>query len=167
MKKLWMALTVCSVVLSGFAALPAQAASKNIYVVFDRGTEGLEATHVRERNQLGDWMDKDLVRVFARYSNKGFEAQLIAKAEDYQAAPGNYLLNVRILEYNAGSKATRMLVGFGAGGMTLKVKIELLDHTGKSLLSKEESCFSGREWRNIARKVNELIAASVTSAAGP
>ena len=59
-----------------------------------------------------------------------------------------------------------MFVGFGAGGVTLKAKLELFDQDRKSMLAKEESCFSGREWRNAARKVNELIAASVTAAIG-
>jgi hypothetical protein len=166
MKKIWIALALCSVVLFGVAAPGAQAADRNVYIVFDRGAEGLDAGHARERDQLGSFMDRDLVRVFARFSKQGYQAELINSANDFKPAPGSYLLNVKITEYNAGSKATRMIVGFGAGGMTLKTKIELLDESRKSLLSKEESSFSGREWRNVARKVNELIADSVVGAIG-
>jgi hypothetical protein len=166
MKKLWIVWVMCAVALCGMAAQPALAADKMISIVFDNGAAGLDATHARERSQLGDWMDKDLVRVFARYSKEGFQAQLISQASDFKPAPGAYLLNVKIAEYSAGSKAARIIVGFGAGGMTLKTEIELLDPAGKSLLKKEESCFSGRDWRNLGRKINEQIAAAVVGAIG-
>ena len=80
MKKFWIVLAMCSVVLSGVAAQPAQAADKTIYIVFDNGAASVDAGHVRERGQIGGFMDQDLVRVFARYSKQGYEAQLIEKA---------------------------------------------------------------------------------------
>jgi hypothetical protein len=166
MSKLFGLSVLCAVALCGPSIPAAHAADKNIQIVFDRGAEGLDAGHARERNQLGEFMDQDLVRVFARFSKQGYKAQLIGSAAEFKPAPGSYLLNVKITEYNAGSKAARMIVGFGAGGMTLKVKIELLDGAGKSLLGKEESAFSGREWRNIARKVNELTVDSVVGVLG-
>ncbi len=157
---------LCALALCITSIPAAQAADKTIQIVFDRGAEGLDAGHARERNQLGEFMDQDLVRVFARFSKQGYAARLIGSAAEFKPEPGNYLLNVKITEYNAGSKAARIIVGFGAGGMTLKVKIELLDGARKSLLSKEESAFSGRDWRNIARKVNELTVDSVVKTLG-
>jgi hypothetical protein len=166
MSRFFIAAILCAVVLCGVAVPAAQAADKTISIVFDDGAASLDAGHARERGQIGSYMDKDLVRVFARFSKQGYEAALIGSANEFKPAPGSYLLNVTITEYNAGSKAARMFVGFGAGGMNLKVKIELLDQSKKTLLSKEESSFSGRDWRNVVRKVNELIADSVVGAIG-
>ncbi len=134
-----------------------------INIVFDDGvTAELKANQAKSQTQLADFMDRDMVRVFERYEKKGFEAKLINKREEFKAAPDNYLLIVKITEYNPGSKAARMIVGFGAGGVRLKVHYELFGEGDKPILSDDNGVFSGREWINAARKVNENVAKAVT-----
>ena len=147
----------------GFAAL----AQTTISVLFDDGvTADLSARQAKAQTQLAEWMKADLVRVFARYAKSGYEAQLIEKQQDFKPGPDNYLLNVKITEYKSGSKAARIVVGYGAGGLTLKVHYELSDGGKKEILSKDDSVFSGREWINAARKLNENMAKDVTGKLG-
>jgi hypothetical protein len=138
---------------------------KQMYILFDRGiTDQMSQLEVSRHNAVGQWMEKDLVNVFKRYAREGYRAQLIGDSKDFKRGAGHYLLAVKITEYNAGNKAARIMLGFGAGGMTLKTHYELCERPGKPLLAKDESVFSGRDWRNLARKMNEMIAQAVTDA---
>ena len=145
---------------------PAKAAEKNkpvtIYVLFDNGVDDtLQSRQAKSQAQLSDWMDNDLVRVFARYAKSGYQAKLIKSRGDFPSQPDNYLLSVKITGYSAGSKAARIIVGFGAGGVSLKVHYELLANGKNTLLSKDDQTRSGREWINAARKLNQNIAETV------
>jgi hypothetical protein len=141
----------------------AAAGKKVINIAFDNGSEGLEAKQAQQRQQLGDFMGLDLVRVFTRYAKSGYEAKLITKKEDFKPAPDEYLLIVKIAEYNPGSKAARMIVGFGAGGVKLKIHYDLSSNGKDPLVANDDSVYSGREWMNAARKLNENTAKAVTA----
>jgi len=159
-----------AVFIVGFA-YPARAAEKSapttIYVLFDSGVNGTtEARQAKAQTQLSDWMDNDLVRVFERYAKSGYQAKLIEKRQDFTPQPNNYLLSVKIVEYRAGSKAARIVVGYGAGGVRLKIHYELLAERGNAILSKDDGVFSGREWINAARKLNENTAKDVIAKLG-
>jgi hypothetical protein len=136
-----------------------------INVMFDENTAGLDARRAKSQEQISDWMSSDIVRVFARYAKKGFEAKNVGNSEKFKADKGEYLLKVKIVEYNPGSKAARMIVGFGAGGVKLNVHYELFqgDANSKALLAKDDGVFSGIEWTRAARKIDENIAKAVTS----
>ena len=151
--------------VAGFTK-PAKAAEKNkpvtIYVLFDNGVnETLQSRQAKSQAQLSDWMDDDLVRVFARYVKSGYQAKLIKNRNDFTAQPDNYLLSVKITGSSAGSKAARIIVGFGAGGVSLKVHYELFANGKNTFLSKDDQTRSGREWINAARKLNQNIAEAV------
>jgi len=157
----------------GFA-YPANAAEKSapattqktICILFEDGVNStLTDRQAVSQARLADWMDSDLVRVFARYEKAGFQAKLIEKRQEYTPEPNNYLLNVKITEYRPGSKAARIIVGYGAGGVSLKIHYELFDGA-KSILAKDDSTFSGREWINAARKLNQNTAKAVTEKLG-
>lgn len=150
---------------------PAKAVEKNeqntIYILFDDGVNrGLEVRQAKAQMQVSEWMDDDLVRVFARYAKSGYQAKLIEKRSDFKPQSNSYLLTVRIIEYRAGSKAARMVVGFGAGGVSLKIHYELYTAGRNSIISKDDGVFSGREWISAARKLNENIAKVVTEKLG-
>jgi len=139
-------------------------AGSTIQVLFDNGvTPNMEPRQAKSQAQLAEWMKNDLVRVFGRYAKSGFQAKSIEKRNDFKPQSNNYLLAVRIDEYKAGSKAARMIVGYGAGGVTLKIHYELYSGNQKKLLSDDDSIFSGREWINAARKLNENTAKAVTA----
>lgn len=149
----------------------ANAAEKNdpttIYVLFDNGVSGnLDARQAKAQTQLSDWMDDDLVRVFARYAKVGYQAKLIENRRDFRPQPNNYLLSVKIIEYRAGSKAARIVVGFGAGGVSLKIHYELFADGRNAIITKDDGVFSGREWISAARKLNENMAKAVTEKLG-
>ena len=140
-----------------------KSAQTTICILFDNGVnEKLEARQAKAQMQVSDWMDNDLVRVFARYTKVGYQAKRIEKREDFTSQSNNYLLTVKIIEYRAGSKAARMIVGFGAGGVSLKIHYELCADGNNAILTKDDGVFSGREWTSAARKLNENMAKAVT-----
>jgi hypothetical protein len=142
-------------------------AQTTICILFDDGVnEKLEARQAKAQTQLSDWMDDDLVRVFARYAKVGYQAKLIEKRRDFKPQSNDYLLTVKIIEYRAGSKAARMLVGYGAGGVSLKIHYELFADGRNAITTKDDGVFSGREWISAARKLNENMAKAVTEKLG-
>jgi hypothetical protein len=149
----------------------AKAVEKNaqttICILFDNGVnQTLEARQAKAQTQVSDWMDDDLVRVFTRYAKAGYQTKLIEKRKDFAPQPDNYLLTVKIIEYHAGSKAARMFVGYGAGGVSLKIHYELYADGKNAILTKDDGVFSGREWINAARKLNQNMAKAVTEKLG-
>jgi len=162
MKKWLLGLLLVSLVsLAGYAADALAAGNTTINILFDNGvTDKLSASQAKAQTQIGDFMKEDMVRVFERYEKNGFEAKLIDKEGDYKAAAGNELLKVKITNYNPGSKAARMMVGYGAGGVKLAIHYELIAD-GKTITSKDDDVYSGRDWRNAARKLNENTARAI------
>ena len=144
-----------------------KSAQITICVLFDNGVnETLEARQAKAQTQVSDWMADDLVRVFARYTKVGYQAKLIEKRQDFTPQPNNYLLTVKIIQYHAGSKAARMFVGYGAGGVSLKIHYELCADGKNAILTNDDGVFSSREWINAARKLNENMAKTVTEKLG-
>jgi hypothetical protein len=122
-----------------------------IMVVPDRGiTPDMEPARVQQIEQLASWMETDLVEIL----NKTGYAATRTEDPNVQPGPGRYVLRVTITKYNAGSKAARMLVGFGAGAATLDTHFELVGEAGNVEVTGDPSVGSGRDWKNAARKVN-------------
>lgn len=140
---------------------PSFAGSKSgtMFVVIDRGIESsMNDGEVRNRNQVGDWMDEDLVRLLKK---AGFEAELIKDKAEFKPADGSYLLTVEITDYNAGSKAARMMVGFGAGSVSMKTHYELFGTGNSAIASDDLGVGSSRDWRNVVRKVDEQTVSAI------
>jgi len=126
----------------------------SVLVTFDDGvTDDMAADRKQQIQQLATWMKDDLIAILDK---TGYSAVLVADPSQAQAGPGRYVLRVNIADYNAGSKAARMLVGFGAGAATLTTHFDLLDDQGAVLVAGDPSVGSGRDWKNAARKVNLL-----------
>jgi hypothetical protein len=104
-------------------------------------------------------MEGDLVDIL---NKTGYQA---TRTEDatLQAGPGRYLLRLKISNYNAGSKAARMLVGWGAGAAQLDTHFELVADGGAVAVAGDPSVASGRDWKNAARKVNLQTVDSVNA----
>jgi hypothetical protein len=131
-----------------------------IYVLIDRGIQrSFTDYQVQNRQQVGDWMDQDLPRVL---QGAGYEARLINKRSEYKNAPDTYLLTVKITDYNPGAKAVRMFVGYGAGAASMETSYELHGKGGKVVTSGKQGVGSGRDWRNVIRKINELTTDAIT-----
>ena len=91
----------------------------------------------------------------------GYEATLIQKQNEYTPGVGKYLLKATIVKYDPGSTAARVIVGFGAGAASMDMRYEL-SGKGESLLKYDDGVGSGRDWRNVARKLNENTLKRVT-----
>lgn len=91
------------------------------------------ADQIRELKITIEWMDGDLVKSF---KNSGFRTVLIKEMPTYKPEMGKLLI-VEVERFNAGNRAARAFVGFGAGAASLDLRYQLLDERG-TLLS---------EWR--------------------
>jgi hypothetical protein len=129
------------------------AAAENIAVTLDPGGEQ------RENRQMAERMRNDLKNVLERRG--GYKVRLIDSAEAFKQDQGEYLLNVKIVRYRSGSKAARIIVGFGAGSAALDIHYELLDPRGRSLLSKDDGVGTSLDWQRLARKLNENMLAAI------
>ncbi|HNW40164.1 MAG TPA: DUF4410 domain-containing protein [Candidatus Omnitrophota bacterium] len=151
--------------ITGFinpAAAGEENAQKTICVLFDDGVDAsLNDRQAQAQADLAKWMNNNLVRVFAHYAKAGFEGKFLQKRQDYKASSDNYLLVVKITDYNPGSKAARIVVGFGAGGSSIKIHYELFAGSNM-ILAKDDSAFSGSGWMAVARKLNKNTAKAVT-----
>ncbi|HEX5658960.1 MAG TPA: DUF4410 domain-containing protein [Polyangiales bacterium] len=117
----------------------------------DRGIQpDMPPDRVQQIEQMAEWMENDLIAILAK---TGYAATRVADGNT-QAGPGRYVLKVTVKNYSAGSKAARMLVGFGAGGVVLDTHFELFGETPTPLVIGDPSVGSGRDWTNAARKVN-------------
>jgi hypothetical protein len=132
-----------------------------LFVLIDRGIEkSFTEDQVRNREQVGEYMEQDLPAVLKK---AGFSARLVSKRSEYHAAAGSYLLTVKITNYNPGSKAARMFVGYGAGATSMDTHFELYGRDSKRLFSDNQSVGSGRDWRNVIRKINEETTKAVAN----
>lgn len=133
--------------------------SKNlkISVLMDIGNDNLSQTQIDQREQLNGWMGKDLVNMLNKV---GYEANLIENRSQYKS--GAYLLKVTIVRYNAGSKAARIVVGFGAGAVSLDTRYELFAPSGNLVLSDEHGVGSSLDWTSCARKLNNQTLKAVS-----
>ncbi|NOZ87514.1 MAG: DUF4410 domain-containing protein [Deltaproteobacteria bacterium] len=123
-------------------------------IVIDRNASdpGLSESQVKQRNQVGDFMENNIVQMAV---NAGFEARAINTREGFKPGQDKYLLIVKITDYNPGSKAARMLVGFGAGSASLSTHSDLYATLDNALLSQNHQISSGRDWTFCVRALNE------------
>ena len=163
-------MTIMTVVVLSCAAhvqqAPKAASGKgiSIYVLIDRGIQkSFTDYQIKNREQVGDFMDQDLPRVL---NDAGYVAKLIQKRSEYKPAQDAYLLTVKITNYNPGAKAARMFVGYGAGAASMETHYELYGKGAKALTEGKQGVGSGRDWRNVIRKINELTVDAVTEKLG-
>jgi hypothetical protein len=113
----------------------------------------------RENRQMGTRMERDLKNVLDKRGN--YESRILRSRDEFKTGDGEYLLAVRIIRYNSGSKAARIIVGFGAGSCSLDIHYELFGPSGNMLLSKDDGCGSSLDWQRLARKLNETMLAAI------
>lgn len=152
-------------VTGAMAESEAEARKTSIFFLLDRGDPAtMNEKQYENRKDVGAYMEKDLVNMLKK---KKYEPTLIQKPEDYTPGPGKYLLLVKIVSYNPGSKATRIMVGFGAGATSLDIHYELTGEGAEPLISKDDGVGSSRDWRNCARKLNENMMKEVSEKLKP
>ena len=130
-----------------------------VLVFMDR-TAGPETPpeKLSQLQEVADFMEPDLL---ALLRDSGYDAAVASG--DAQPTAGQYKLNVQITEYNSGSKAARMFVGFGAGSARLQSHFELFGSNGASYTAGSPGASTGRtSWQRVARKVNQEIVSAVS-----
>jgi hypothetical protein len=156
-----LALVACGGGRTGSAAKMPDGSRIAVMVHLDRGiTPDMTPDRVTQMNQIASWMEDDLLSILDK---TGYAA---TRVEDPStpAGPGRYVLKIHLKEYNAGSKAARMLVGFGAGAAKLDTHFELIGDGAVGLVAGDPSVASGRDWTNAARKVNLQTVDTVNAA---
>jgi hypothetical protein len=132
-----------------------------LVVLVDRGLDGKTPDEQNQLNQLGDFHQTNLI---AALKDKGYNASLINSAAEYQPAAGVYLLKVVVVKYNPGSKAARMMVGFGAGSTSLDVHYELFStDPATPFYAKDHGRASSVDWPKLVRVVDSEMIEDVTT----
>jgi hypothetical protein len=109
------------------------------------------ADKAAQLNQLADWLGADLVDILR---GTGYDASLIA-SKDVPTDVGRYILHTTITNYDAGNRAARAFVGFGAGAARLETEFELLGPGGKVYVKGVPSAGTSRaDWKHVGRKIN-------------
>jgi len=126
---------------------------ERIAILLDPGTND------RENLQMGTRMERDLKNVLDRRGD--YNSRILRSRDEFKQGEGEYLLNVRIVRYNSGSKAARIIVGFGAGAASLDIHYEFSGPNGNILLSKDDGCGTSLDWQRLARKLNENMLAAI------
>jgi hypothetical protein len=131
-----------------------------IAVLSDRGvTPELDPDRANQYNQVGAWMEQDLLRMLRK---AGYQARLIGSRGEFSGANGEYLLSVRIVTYRPGSKAARMVVGFGAGATSLDTHYELYGAGPQPLLAEDHGVGSSIDWYQVVQKLNQQMVDAVS-----
>jgi hypothetical protein len=134
--------------------------SYSIAVLSDRGiTPELGPDRSNQHNQVGEWMERDLLRMLKR---AGYTPRLVNSRGEFAAGSGEYLLTVRMVRYNPGSKAARMLVGFGAGATSLDTHYELYGASSQPLLAEDHGVGSSVDWYQVVQKLNQQMVDAVS-----
>ena len=130
--------------------------SYKVAVLYDRGIkDDMTEPQIEQLNQLGKWAERDLLWMM---KNAGYQARQIQDQAEFDPASGDYLLSVRVVRYNPGSKAARLIIGFGAGATSLDRSYELYGSASEPLLSKKQGVGSSNDWSAVVQKLNrEMI----------
>ncbi len=146
-------LLILAACFSGLLSTASSGAQEQINILLDPGS------NAREYRQMGTRMERDLKNVLEKRGH--YQAPILRTRDEFKQGKGDYLLTVKIVRYNAGSKAARIVVGFGAGTCSMDIHYELIGPQGNTLLSKDDGCASGLDWQRLARKLNENILAAI------
>lgn len=141
------------------APLGASGQKIKIAVLLDRGAAGLDARRAKYRQQLGAYMERDLL---SRLNRCGYAATVVQAASDYKPQADAYLLAVKIKTYNPGNKFARMFVGYGAGATAIDIHYELRGQDKKPLLALDDGVGSSRDWTFCAAKLNQNMIKTIT-----
>jgi hypothetical protein len=120
---------------------------------------GLTADQTRELSNTVTWMDRDLIK---NLNTAGFRAVLIKNMHEYKSDMGKLLI-AEVERFNAGNRAARALVGFGAGAASLDLRYKLLDERGGTLAEWRDGVGSSKGATYCAETLNRRAVDKVIS----
>ena len=128
----------------------AGAAGGIISVLSLRGdTHSMTQDQIVELQRVCLWMDRDIIKQLAR---SGYKATLLKSRNDFKG-PG-HLLIIDVDKFNAGNRAARMFVGYGAGASSLDLKYQLIDSHGKTVSTWKDGVGSSKGGTYCAQTLN-------------
>ncbi len=147
------------VVLFVFAGCGAQTAKVNtqkhngkpiVVLINDGQLSNLNGEQKYELNRVLEWQKRDIIKQLKRAH---FDAQLIERKQDYRQQDG-LLWILTVKDFNAGNRALRAFVGYGAGSTSLDMKFDLQSPKGKSLDQWEDGVGSSKGGTYCAQTLN-------------
>jgi len=140
-------------------AIKADGSSYAVQFLVDAGiSSDMSEAQMRAQRQMATWMENDLLSMLTR---AGYKAAPISSSSKFVGGSGNYLLQVRVTNYNPGSKAARMLVGFGAGATSIDIQYQIINGSGQTLEDRTDGVGSARDWNYCARVLNQRMIAAL------
>ena len=150
-----LALTSCS---GHRAARAADGSAYTVEVYFDRATRLPNADQVE---QVMQYMEPDLRNLLTR---TGYSVVPSNDPNTFVPGPNRFLLVMRVTNYNPGSKAARMMVGWGAGSLVLDTQHFLYSGPGQLVFQGAGSVGSSRDWNYAAHKINDQVTREIGAA---
>ena len=160
-----MCLVLCVLLVAGCARAPRAPLSDTgqkieIMVFSDRGSSAeMTERQYKYRIEVGQYMERDLIN---RLRRSGYRTELINSKDEFEARAGRYLLIVKIVNYNPGSSAARILVGFGAGAASLDNKYEFYGAGPEPIMVWDDGVGTSEHWSRLPRKLNANTAKKIT-----
>ena len=138
---------------------PASRAIKDIALLTLDGDLPEQTTEqLRELKITMEWMDDNLIKIFRK---SAFQPQVIKEMSAYKPEMGKLLI-VKVERFNAGSRAARAFVGFGAGSASLDLHYKLLDEKGALLSEWRDGVGSSKGATYCAETLNKRALGKVT-----
>lgn len=132
-----------------------QGKGEAVAVIVEPGlTASMDSTAQGQYHQVADFMREDLVNRLQRH---GYQVEVLRQRKSYTPSSGQHLLAVEIERYNPGSKAARILVGFGAGATSVDIAYTIVHEDGRTLISSTDGVGSSRDWHFCCRALNERL----------
>ena len=146
------------------AAVKADGSHYSVQFLVDAGiTADMTEQQVRAQRQMATWMENDLLSLLTR---AGYQAAPVSSSAQFKGGSGSYLLQVKVVRYNPGSKAARMLVGFGAGATSLDIQYQILNGQKQQLEDRADGVGSSRDWTYCGRVLNQRMIATLGMTVG-
>ncbi len=125
--------------------------SESIAVLtLDGNLPGQTDDQIAELDRVLAWMDRDIITNLKR---SGFDAVLIKNKKEYSSKMGN-LLVIDVKDFNAGNRALRGFVGFGAGSASLDLDYKVLNAKDEKLLAWQDGVGSSKGGTYCAQTLN-------------
>lgn len=146
------------------SAIKADGSSYAVQFLVDAGiTSDMSDVQARAQRQMATWMENDLLSMLTR---AGYKAAPISSSSQFKGGSGNYLVQIKVVNYNPGSKAARMLVGFGAGATSIDIQYQIINGSKQTVEDRADGVGSSRDWNYCARVLNQRILATLGMTVG-
>ncbi len=125
----------------------------------DGNLPGQTDDQITELNRVLTWMDRDIIKNLKR---AGFNAVIVKDMKEYKPNMGKLLI-IDVEDFNAGNRAARAFVGFGAGASSLDLSYKLLDQKGVPLMDWKDGVGSSKGGTYCAQTLNHNAIEKITT----